>query len=319
MIVYHSFEDIPYDANTVLTIGTFDGVHRGHQAILRTLLERSAEQKSRNVLVTFDPHPQIVLQKPGKQPVQLLSTIQERLFLLHQMHVDNVIVIPFTREFAQIEAAVFIRDYLVGKVGLRHMLIGYDHMFGKNRSGNEEMLQTLGTELGFSVEKVPPFSAQDTVVSSTKIRKALLAGDVDNANAMLGFPYMLHGKVIRGDGRGRKLGIPTANVAPLSPHKLMPSNGVYLVSALIDGQIVYGMGNIGTRPTFTDDVHPTLEVHFLDWTKMLYDKEINISFLKFIREERKFVSLDLFMSQLYDDKVTCLEYIEHIEGRSNNA
>lgn len=315
MIVYHSFEDIPYDANTVLTIGTFDGVHRGHQAILHTLLEQAAEREARNLLITFDPHPQIVLQKPGKEPVQLLSAIQERLFLLHQRRVGNVLVIPFTREFAETEATVFIREYLVQKIGLRHMLVGYDHMFGKNRSGNEEMLQTVGTELGFSVEKVPPFSSNDIVVSSTKIRKALLAGELDHANEMLGVPYMLHGKVVRGDGRGRKLGIPTANIEPLSSHKLMPKNGVYLVSAIIDGRIVYGMANIGTRPTFTDDVSPTLEVHFLDWAKMLYDKEIIISFLKFIREERKFVSLDLFMSQLYDDKVTCLEHIEHIEGR----
>lgn len=315
MIVYHSFDDIPYDSNTVLTMGTFDGVHLGHQAILRTLLSRSAERGARSMVITFDPHPQIVLRKPDRSPLYLLTAIQERLNLFHRMRVGNVLVIPFTREFAATDAPGFIRDCLVGKIGLNHMLIGYDHMFGRNRTGNEEMLKQLGEELSFSVEKVEALSSGEDIISSTKIRRALQNSELEQANAMLGYSYMLQGRVIRGDGRGRKLGIPTANIEPLTPHKLLPRQGVYLVSAQLDGQKIYGMANIGTRPTFTDDVLPTLEVHFLEWDKMLYDREIVISFLKFIREERKFASLDLFMSQLYDDRMTCLEHIEYMESR----
>lgn len=296
-------------------MGTFDGVHLGHQAILNTLLSRSAEYGARTMVITFDPHPQIVLQKPDREPLQLLTVIQERLSLFHRMRVGNVLVIPFTREFAATDATEFIRDFLVQKIGLSHVLIGYDHMFGKNRSGNEDMLKTLGAECDFTVETVEARSAGDDVISSTKIRKTLKNGDLDQANAMLGYPYMLQGRVIRGDGRGRKLGIPTANIESLTPHKLLPKQGVYLVSSQLDGKKVYGMANLGTRPTFTDDVLPTLEVHFLEWDKMLYDREIVISFLKFIREERKFASLDLFMSQLYDDRMTCLEHIDVMEGR----
>lgn len=300
-------------------MGTFDGVHVGHQAILNTLLARATSYEARTMVITFDPHPQIVLQKPDREPLQLLTSIQERLSLFHRMRVGNVLVIPFTREFAATDATEFIRDFLVQKIGLSHVLIGYDHMFGKNRSGNEEMLKTLGAEYDFTVETVAALSSGEDIISSTKIRRALKNGDMEPANEMLGYPYLLQGRVIRGDGRGRKLGIPTANIESVTPHKLLPKQGVYLVSSQLDGQKVYGMANIGTRPTFTDDVHPTLEVHFLGWDKMLYDREIVISFLKFIREERKFASLDLFMSQLYDDRMTCLEHIERIEGGETGA
>lgn len=314
MIVYHSFDDIPYDKKTVLTIGTFDGVHRGHRTILESLTSAASELDARTLVITFEPHPQIVLQKPDREPIQLLTAIQERLLLFHKMRIGNVLVIPFSKEFAATDATVFIRDYLAGKIGLSHMLIGHDHMFGRNRSGNEEMLQQMSSELGFTVEKVAPLATSGgEIISSTKIRKALKTGEIDQANDMLGYSYMVQGRVIRGDGRGRKLGIPTANIEALTPHKLLPRYGVYLVSSQIDGKTVYGMANIGTRPTFTDDVLPTLEVHFLDWDKMLYDREIVISFLKFIREERKFASLDLFLSQLSEDRSTCLEYIEQLQ------
>lgn len=314
MIVYHSFDDIPYDKKTVLTIGTFDGVHRGHQALLERLAAKASETGARTMLLTFDPHPQIVLQKPEREPVQLLTAIQERLFLFHKMRVGNVLVVPFSKEFAAIDAETFIREYLAGKIGMSHMLIGHDHMFGRNRTGNEGMLQHMSAELDFTIEKVAPLLADGEAISSTKVRKALKAGEIEQANAMLGYGYMVQGRVIRGDGRGRKLGIPTANIESLTPHKLLPKHGVYLVSAQLDSTTVYGMANIGTRPTFTDDVLPTLEVHFLEWDKMLYDREIVISFLKFIREERKFASLDLFMSQIYEDRITCLEHIERLQS-----
>ncbi len=313
MIVYHSFDDIPFDTNTVLTIGTFDGLHKGHISIINLLKERSKEQGARNFLLTFHPHPQIILQKPDRPPVELLTTIQERIFLLHQLRLDGLLVIPFSKEFAQTSAEDFIRNYLVTKIGLKHMIVGYDHAFGNNRQGNEELLTNLGKELGFTVEHAPVLKKGDETISSTKIRKAIHSGDMAYANSMLGYPYLVAGKVVEGDGRGRKLGLPTANVQPTDTHKILPKNGVYLVSSIIDGQTLYGMANVGIRPTFTDDIHPRLEVHFFEWNRMLYDREIVVSFLKFIREERKFASTGLFFEQIVQDKEVCYEAIENIQ------
>lgn len=316
MIVYHSFDDIPFNNNTVLTIGTFDGLHRGHFSIINLLNDRSKERHARSLLLTFHPHPQIVLKKPARPPVELLTTIQERIFLLHQLRIDGVVVIPFSEQFAQIQAESFIREYLVKKIGLSHIIIGYDHAFGNNREGNQDLLHNLGKECGFTVESAPVLAEHGDAISSTKIRKAIRSGEIHIANSMLGYPYLIAGKVVQGDGRGRKLGLPTANIEPADSHKLLPRNGVYLVSSYIDGQNVYGMANIGIRPTFTDDIHPRLEVHFFEWNRMLYDRELMVSFLYFIREERKFASTGLFFEQIVQDKETCYERIENIQKTS---
>jgi riboflavin kinase/FMN adenylyltransferase len=193
------------------------------------------------------------------------------------------------------------------------MVIGYDHAFGNNREGTEDLLTELSGELRFSVEKAPIVDIDGEVVSSTKVRKAIAAGDIIRANKFLGFPYLVGGKVVEGDGRGRKLGLPTANIEPSEPQKLLPKNGVYLVSAYMDGKNVYGMANVGIRPTFTDDVHPRLEAHFFDWNKMLYDREIMVAFLKFIRDERKFESTGLFFEQIVADRDECMTAIENIK------
>jgi riboflavin kinase/FMN adenylyltransferase len=313
MLVYHSFNDIPHKPNTVLTIGTFDGLHRGHRTVIDVLKQRAVEMKARNVLLTFHPHPQIVLQKPERPPVELLTTIQERIFLLHQLRIDSVLVIPFTKEFAAVGAEEFVREYLVRKVGVRHIIIGYDHAFGNNRQGTDELLTKLGAELGFTVEKATALSERGETISSTKIRRAIRAGDIATANAMLGYPYLVAGKVVEGDGRGRKLGLPTANIQPSETQKILPKNGVYLVSAIVDGHNLYGMANVGIRPTFTDDTHPRLEVHFFDWNRVIYDREVIVSFLKFIREERKFESTGLFFEQIIQDKESCFEAIDNIQ------
>ncbi len=313
MIVYHSFDDIAFDSSTVLTIGTFDGVHRGHESVLDLLVRRSTEYRARNVVLTFHPHPQVVLQRSDREPIQLLTTIQERITLMQSKDIDAIIVLPFSAEFANIEPEAFVRDILCSKIGLKHIIVGYDHSFGKGRKGNTALLETMGQELGFSVEQYTALTHNDETISSTKIRRALKSADLRYANTMLGYPYRVTGKVVQGDGRGRRLGIPTANIQPGDPNKLLPHNGVYLVSSIIDGVKVYGMANIGTRPTFTDDVHPRLEVHFLSFNRGLYDKELTVSFLKFIRKERKFESFDLFLSQVFDDRDVCLDAIEQLE------
>ncbi|MCS6807633.1 MAG: riboflavin biosynthesis protein RibF [Bacteroidota bacterium] len=313
MLVYHSFDEVPYNQATVLTIGTFDGLHKGHIALINLMKERAKKLNAKTLLITFHPHPQIVLQKPDRPPVELLTTIKERIELLSQLGIDAVLVVHFTKEFSQIHAEQFVREYLVGKLNMKHIVIGYDHAFGKDRQGSEDLLTTLSGELRFSVEKAPIVDLDGEVISSTKVRRAIAAGDIARANQLLGFPYLVGGKVVAGDGRGRKLGLPTANIEPSEPQKLLPKNGVYLVSSLIDGRNVFGMANIGIRPTFTDDIHPRLEVHFFDWNTMLYDRELMIAFLKFIRSERKFESTGLFFEQIVADRDACMEAIENIK------
>lgn len=310
MITVRHNETIPADVRTALTVGTFDGVHCGHRGIIDRMRAVAETNDERTVVVTFDPHPQIVLAKPDREPVQLLTTIDERLALLEAAGVDMTVVIAFTREFAAMPAETFVRDVLVRQIGVRHFFLGHDHLFGHGRGGNEELLQHLGAELGFSVEQIGPLESNGLVVSSTKVRAALKTGDVETAAAMLGRPYTLRGTVVRGDQRGRKLGIPTANIVPDDEHKLVPSRGVYVVSSIIDGRRVFGMANIGRRPTFTDDVVSTVEVHYLDFDDMLYDARVTVEFHRFVRHEMKFESVDMFLSQIREDRATAMEYAE---------
>jgi riboflavin kinase/FMN adenylyltransferase len=259
--------------------------------VISRLRETAREIGGKPIVVTFDPHPQIVLQKPVRNPVRLLSTLNERLQLLEAFGVETVVVIPFTTEFSQIPPERFVREFIVEKVGVSRFLIGYDHVFGKDREGGEEIIRRVGEEVNFGVEKLPAFESNSETVSSTKIRLALRNKDLDTAGDMLGYPYFLQGTVMRGDGRGRRLGVPTANVQPDDPNKLLPGNGVYLVSSEIGGRLVYGMANVG----------------------IIYDHSVKVWFLKFIRDERKFESADLFLSQLNDDRFQCYDWIETIE------
>ena len=317
MNVFSLFDQIPYNNNSIVTVGTFDGVHLGHQHIIEKMKElRSTINGSRVVVVTFEPHPQVVIPRLDKPNITLLSTIQERLHLLEAYGVDDVVIIPFTKEFAQTSSEEFIRTYIHGKIGVKAMFIGYDHGFGKERSGSEQTLKILGKELSFDVFTVAPLSLEDTVISSTTIRALLHNHQLPAAISMLGYPYFLEGHVLRGDERGKKLGIPTANISSEDKHKLYPGNGVYFVSSEIDGELFYGMANIGTRPTFTDDTHATLEVHYFGLDKNLYSHRITVWFLKFLRQEKKFESVDLFLSQLYEDRNQCEELIEELQSAS---
>ena len=311
-IIRYGQDEMPYDKATAITVGTFDGVHLGHAGILRLMRTVADEHHERVVVVTFDPHPQIVLAKEGREPLRLLTSIDERCELLAENGVDATVIIPFTRGFAATEASDFITSIIVRKIGVQHFFIGHDHMFGKDRGGNEELLQRLAPENGFSVEPIPPLAFDGMVVSSTKIRQALKRGDVDEACRMLGRPYSVRGLVVKGDGRGRQLGIPTANVRPVDEHKLMPSNGVYVVIATVDGTPQLGMANIGVRPTFTRDTQPTLEVHFLDVEADLYDHQLDVAFIAKIRDERRFDSREEFLAQLHNDRIQTTTYQHHL-------
>ncbi|MCX8051640.1 MAG: bifunctional riboflavin kinase/FAD synthetase [Chlorobi bacterium] len=308
MQTYRSIADVPFDRKTVVTVGTFDGVHLGHRRIIERMKAYASEHAARTVVITFDPHPRLVLSKSSQAPIALLTTLSEKHARLQQLGIDVLVVIPFTFEFAQTPAEEFVRSVLVERIGVEHIVIGYDHSFGRDRAGNEELLRRLGAELGFTVETVAPVTIGGETVSSTKIRAALQRGDIETANAMLGYTYSVEGIVVAGDGRGRRLGYPTANIELLDPNKLLPGNGVYCVSAPLDGQCYRGMANIGVRPTFTDSPHRRLEAHFFDYNGYLYDRKIVLSFHKYVRAERRFESVDMFWSQLRDDRDCCERY-----------
>lgn len=305
MKIYSGFDNID-KADSVITVGTFDGVHKGHGRILCQLSDIARKENLRSVVATIHPHPQIVLGSRDRNTVRLLTNIDERALLISKFNIDSFLIIPFTIEFANTSPESFIRNYLSNIVGLRKILIGYDHMFGKNRKGNEDLLKGLSKELNFGVEKVFAHEENDIIVSSTKIRNALTEGDIDFANSLLGYYYFVRGIVSKGDGRGRTIGFPTANIQYSDPDKLIPPIGVYFVKSYINGNDVFGMANIGTRPTFSDSKDVYLEVHFLNFSGDLYGLTINIEFLEHLRTEKKFSSKNELIEQLNIDKEYCL-------------
>lgn len=306
MKVYRDFSDIDIKEGVVLTVGTFDGVHRGHHVILDKLKEISKENNLKNMLITFHPHPQIVLQKPELPPVKLLTTMDERIELFKKAGLDSLLIIPFTYEFSQTTPEVFVKDYLVKYTNLKFVLTGYDHLFGKNRKGNFDLLKQLGSENGFEAYKLDALEKNDGAISSTRIRKALLTNEIETANEMLGYQYNVIGTVVHGQARAREMGYPTANIKEINKNKLLPANGVYFVKSEIDGELLYGMANIGTRPTLTNDIEETLEVNYFNFDKDIYDKEVRVHFINFIRKEKKFKSVDDLISQIKEDEKKCL-------------
>ncbi|MDQ1265313.1 MAG: Riboflavin biosynthesis protein [Bacteroidota bacterium] len=310
MKIYNSFDNVEYDRNTILTVGTFDGVHKGHRIIINKLLEISANEKLKGMIVTIDPHPQLVLKKEGRKPIKLLTNIGERLWLFEKFGIEYALIIPFTYQFSRTSPEEFVRNFLCEKIGMKKILVGYDHLFGKDREGDKNLLSSLSQELQFGVEAIDPLLLQDNVVSSTKIRNAIESHDIERANVMLGYNYFISGRVIMGEGRGHKLGFPTANVLPPDDNKLIPARGVYFVKAEIKGKYYYGMANIGVRPTFTSDEKPTLEVNFFDFDEDIYELEVTVEFLQFIRQEKKFSGSSELIQQLIIDKEMCMKLIK---------
>lgn len=299
MKLYRSLNDIGFNPKTVLTVGTFDGVHRAHQDILRTLQERARETAARSVVVTFEPHPRSVV--GDGSTLKLLTTLDERLSLFQTFAVDNVLVLTFTKEFSELSFREFYSEYLLKHIGIAEVIEGYNHHFGKGRSGNSDTLFQLGNDYGFQVIVVPPVLEAEKPISSSRIRLALEEGDLESANSMLGFPYFLDGVVTEGDKRGRKLGYPTANLR-LPKEKLIPKTGIYLSRVDVGNTQYYGVASVGKRPTFYTNGELLVEVHIFDFSDDIYGKPLRLSFLQRLRDEQKFDTVDELIEQMNKDK-----------------
>jgi riboflavin kinase/FMN adenylyltransferase len=289
--------------STVITIGTFDGVHIGHRQILKRLITNAKSGNLKSTVLTFFPHPRMVLQKDSD--IKLLNTIDEKIRILETLGLDYLIIHPFTKEFSRLSATEFVRDILVNSLKTKKIIIGYDHRFGRNRDANITDLIAFGNTLDFEVEEIPAQEVDDVSVSSTKIRKALENGQIEIANKYLGYSYMLTGKVKKGKGLGRQIHFPTANLHIEESYKLIPKNGVYVVQSKIDGTVVSGMMNIGYNPTVSGDER-SIEVHFFDFAGDLYDRKLQIDILARIRDENKFGSVEALKNQLIKDKDTSI-------------
>jgi riboflavin kinase/FMN adenylyltransferase len=300
MKIYEGLSDFPKLSNAVVTSGTFDGVHLGHQKILHRIREIARTINGETVLITFWPHPRLVLY-PDEHNLRLLSTFEEKAKLLRQAGIDHLLTIPFTREFSQLTSKEFIESVLVDTIQTKKLVIGYDHRFGKNREGSFEYLKAHHEEYGFDLEEISRQDVDDIGVSSTKIRHALETSDIETAINYLGRPYELNGLVIKGQQIGRSIGFPTANIHIPNDYKLIPKDGVYAVEALVNGALYKAMLNIGNRPT-VNGTQKTVEANLFDFQGDLYDKQITIYIKAFLREERKFDGLEALKEQLFVDQ-----------------
>lgn len=291
---------------TVVTIGTFDGVHIGHKSIIKKLLKLGKKTACEPVVLTFFPHPRMVLQPDV--PIELINTIEERTALLQDLGVSHVIVHPFTLAFSRISAMEFVRDVLVNKLGAKHVVIGYDHRFGRNRNANIDDLRQFGKTYDFEVHEISAQDIDAVTVSSTKVRKAIKAGDVATANAYLGYPFSLQGTVVKGRGIGKDLGYATANLKVKEAYKIIPKKGVYVVQAMLNGIRYRGIMSIGTNPT-VGGTDLTIETYFLDFDGDLYDQNLNIEFLAFIRDELTFDSTKELTTAIAQDEQFARDYV----------
>ena len=306
MKTIHGIENFPASEGSVVTIGTFDGVHLGHQQILKQLIDTSQQSKLKSVLLTFFPHPRMVLQPDIS--MRLIQTIEEREKALRKTGLDYLVIHPFSEKFSRLSADDYVKQILVEKLNVRKVVVGYDHRFGRNRTASLEDMYNYADIHDFEVIEIDAKKIKSTAVSSTKIRKAIDEGDIALANSYLGDPFTLEGVVVHGDKRGRELSYPTANIELQNKHKIIPKQGVYLIQSDIDNQVVYGMMNIGTKPTF-DTTNPSIEVHFFDWNGDLYDQTLQVKLLKWVREEQKFGSVEELQAQIHADERYCRSYI----------
>lgn len=311
MKIHRGIENIPHIPNAVVTTGTFDGVHPGHRTILRRLKKTAEETGGESVLVTFYPHPRTVI-NPDYTGLKLLNTQQEKERLLALTGLDHLIVIHFTEAFSQITAEEYIRDILVGRIGMKKLVIGYDHRFGRGRGGSFRELREMAPGFGFDVEEIPALEIDGMAVSSTKIRQALAAGEVDDAAEKLGYLYPLSGTVIEGDKLGRTLGFPTANLSPADPLKLIPCDGIYAVDVAAAGKKYHGMLHIGPRRTLNDPSH-RIEVNLLHFSGDLYGQEITLFFVMRLRAEMKFDNLRDLTIQMENDKLHTERIFKRLE------
>jgi riboflavin kinase/FMN adenylyltransferase len=312
MQVFNSIKDLTKNKNTILTLGTFDGIHPGHLKIIDKLVDSSKEKGCRNVVITFYPHPRTVLSSGNE--VKMLTTQDERKNLLEKHGVENFLTINFTKEFASLTAEEFIYDYLVNGIGVSEIVLGHDHHFGKGRSGNVELLKNIGGKENFSVSTVDAFYINDQVVSSTKIRNALSAGDLKKANSLLGRNYSFSGTVIGGDKRGRELGYPTANIKLSSQEKLLPAIGIYAVRVLLENEKHIGLLSVGKRPTFYNAGELVTETYIYNFNREIYGEVVTIELVERLRGEEKFNSAEELISQMNKDKENGLKIFNELNN-----
>ena len=300
MKVYTSIDDFPGLPNAVVTIGTFDGVHAGHQQIIRKLVSLAAETKGETVLLTFFPHPRMVLQ-PEDNDLKMITTMREKEELLRNFGINHLIIQPFSREFSRISATEFVRDVLIKKIGTKTLVIGYDHHFGRNRECSYKDLEEMSLVYKFRLEEIHEQMINHIAVSSTKIRHALLAGDIINANSLLEYDFSLEGLVIKGDQRGASLGFPTANIEIIEPYKLIPADGIYAVIINLEGELLKGMLYIGNRPALNGKTR-SIEVNIFDFNRTIYNKKLKILFKDRIRGDLYFSNLDELKEKMKEDQ-----------------
>ena len=307
--IFHSINDFRSTKKTIITLGTFDGVHIGHKKILEKVLQNTDDGQYESLVLTFFPHPRMVLQ--GDSDIKLLNTINEKIDLLQEIGIENLVIHPFDETFSRLTAEEFVKTILVDRFQVQKIIIGYDHRFGRNRTANINDLIAFGEQYDFEVEQISVQEINEISVSSTKIRNALLEGNMTLANDYLGYNYFLTGEVVKGKQLGRTINFPTANLKIQEKYKLIPQNGVYIVKSVINEQTVFGMMNIGFNPT-VDGQNQTIEIHYFDFDADLYHQKIRVSILQRIRSEQKFESVDLLKAQLETDKQMAISYLNHL-------
>ncbi len=310
MKVFNNIEQISKNRNTVLTIGTFDGFHVGHQAIILSVVETAKELNSRSLVITFEPHPRSVVS--NDYDIKLITTLNEKLDQFEKSGIENVLIINFTLEFSKLTAEEFVSNYLVDKTGIKAIILGHDHKLGKDRAGGEDKIKELGAKYNFDVVPVSAVQIDNEIVSSTKVRNALLNNELDKANKFLGRNYSISGKVVEGARRGRTLGFPTANINPDDPHKIIPSNGIYFVEFFVRKHKHFGLLNIGTRPTFDDSAKVILEAYLYDFKDDIYGEDVSVNLLNRMRDELKYNTKEELIAQMEIDKQNGIELIKNI-------
>ncbi|MDE3057261.1 MAG: riboflavin biosynthesis protein RibF [Bacteroidota bacterium] len=320
MKVVTSIADIQHNKNSVISVGTFDGVHRAHQKIIGEVVSRAKVRSGRSVIVTFEPHPKEVLAahhassngSRAAHPPEILTTLQEKLALFEPLEVDAAVVIAFTYEFSRKSFRDFYTEYIINRIGASEVIEGYDHSFGRDREAGLKELLELGTEFHFSVVAEQPFKIDNEIVGSSRIRSLLLEGKIREANKLLGRNYSFSGTVVRGDMRGRTLGFPTANIHVHHPRKLVPRNGIYAVRVLVGSSQHFGLMNVGVLPTFFDSHPRKIEAYIYDFDEDIYEQPISVECLDWIRDEQKFPTVDALIAQMNDDKRNGMKIIKSI-------
>ena len=308
MKIFNNINEFNCKKSTIITIGTFDGVHLGHQKILKKLNIEAENNGLESSVLTFFPHPRTVLNPDSS--LKLINTIEERISLFKKSKIDNLIVHPFTKEFSELDSEDYVKNILVDQLKAKIVLIGYDHKFGKNRTADINNLKEYGIKYNFEVIEIKAEEINDIAISSTKIRNSIEEGDIQLTNSYLGYEFSFFGKVVKGNSIGKTLGFPTANIKIGTDLKLIPKNGVYLISTIINQKIIFGMMNIGIKPT-TNENTKSIEVNLFDFNQDLYDTNITIYIKQFLREEIKFDSLNELKLQIEKDKITCNSIINN--------